>query len=135
MIYIGAGLATSMMGMLVSEPYTAPTNFYVGFNTSVGGTDEATYLSTEVDGYAYTRKEVNLSLVGSELRSTNSVTWSNLPATTIYSLFVSDSSISGSGSVLYATDLDAPFDVASGSGIMFATDTLVIAFTSAQLIG
>lgn len=61
--------------------------------------------------------------------------WYDLPGVDINSIFVSDSPSTGLATVLFIVDLETPYTVASGSGIIIDAGALLISFTNEYLIG
>lgn len=132
-IFLGSGLAEQLLGTVVGTSYTQP-DLYVGLSYALVTTTEVDYLDTEIDGTF--RQELTLEVnVDGHLTNTTDLSWYDLPAETIYSIFVSDDSTANSASVLFAYDLETPYAIVDGTGITIAASTLVIKFPDAQLIG
>lgn len=126
-------LGDQLLGAVAGIEYIA-SELYVGINTIVGTNNQEDYLIGEPDS-PYIRQECAFDQITGGITNIDPIGWYDLPGVDINSIFVSDSPSTGLATVLFIVDLETPYTVASGSGIIIDAGALLISFTNEYLIG
>ena len=112
---------------LRNTTFTAPATVYIALFTSTASNAqlEANTLTNEVTGGSYARQSAAFSAAsGGSTSNTGTVTFSNLPATTLGYAAIMDASTAGN--ILYYVQLSAPVTVGAGDSFQINTSGFTV---------